>query len=163
EVRRLGMDRVVGLRPALSASIVGVLASPLGQGPLAAAVGLFPGRTPIDQVIYHPRLPQMAIVSDDLVLDLDLPSGVVRTRLKHPEDVRSATWDLSGQFLATACDDGRVRLWDVAAGKLARAPLEGFKYGGVTAWFQNGGRHLTTNGWSGLLHVWDPQSSRHLL
>jgi WD40 repeat protein/tRNA A-37 threonylcarbamoyl transferase component Bud32 len=170
EMRRLALGSAVECQPVLCATTVGSLGSPLGHGPLIAAAALFPGRAPIARMTYHPGEPQITLVSDNLVLHLDALTGLELTRLPHQDDVGSVAWEPRGQLLATACVDGKVRLWNLGRGshgsgpvKPAQPALGGLHYGGLTAWFQNGGRHLSTNGFSRLLHVWDPQSNRHLL
>jgi serine/threonine protein kinase len=40
---------------------------------------------------------------------------------RHPDKIFTADWSRDGRRLATACEDGRVRLVDAASGRIARA------------------------------------------
>ncbi|HEY9859947.1 MAG TPA: hypothetical protein V6D16_10615, partial [Candidatus Obscuribacterales bacterium] len=47
-------------------------------------------------------------------------TGRVQKVLQHPGAVNQATFSQSGQWIATACDDGQARLWNAKTGQLQR-------------------------------------------
>jgi serine/threonine protein kinase/WD40 repeat protein len=92
----------------------------------------------------------------------DLTTGVLCARLPHPEAVASPAWHPDGQVLATFCNDLKIRLWDVAGGKLLRV-LEGHRTFGGTLAFDWPSGLLLSSDWGNFLHLWEPSSGRHLL
>lgn len=58
-----------------------------------------------------------------LVQICDVSTRVIRREWKHPAAVRHAALPASGQFCVTACDDGLVRIWNLASGELQMPPL----------------------------------------
>jgi WD40 repeat protein/tetratricopeptide (TPR) repeat protein len=93
----------------------------------------------------------------------DAATGQVRQSLPHPKPGGAPAWHPDGRTLATCCDhDLRIRLWDVASGRLLRV-LEGHKTRGIHCAFTRTGGRLLSNDWSGVLRVWEPSSGRQLL
>jgi WD40 repeat protein len=48
----------------------------------------------------------------------DLATGKLLTRLQHPDTVTRLHFSPEGEELITSCNDGRLRVWDWAAGRL---------------------------------------------
>jgi WD40 repeat protein len=92
----------------------------------------------------------------------DAATGMVVRTLQHPQIVNHPAWHPDGQTLATCCDDRRIRLWDVASGRLLRE-LEGHKSWGINCTFTRSGDLLLSNDWNNILRVWEPSSGRQLL
>jgi WD40 repeat protein len=83
----------------------------------------------------------------------------------HPRAIRSLAWSRDGRRLASAGDEGAVKVWDVAAGKeilslrYARPPRELSTHPSppaesLLAWDADGGR-LAVAGADGAVTVWD--------
>jgi WD40 repeat protein len=92
----------------------------------------------------------------------DAATGMVHRTLQHPQIANHPAWHPDGQTLATCCDDRRIRLWDVASGRLLRE-LEGHKSWGINCTFTRRGELLLSNDWNNMLRVWEPSSGRQLL
>jgi WD40 repeat protein len=92
-------DRIGRLLPLLGASTVGLIGSPLGQGPLLASSALTPGRATV-------RI--WEVKSGREVLSL---SGL-------PHEVRGVAFHPDGKRLASVCTDQSVLIWDWTTGKL---------------------------------------------
>jgi WD40 repeat protein len=81
------------------------------------------------------------------------PSGAVRARLPHPAALTALAFSPDGAWVATACDDGRVRVWPAAGGAPRLLAATGgapthLRFAPDGAWLA-GGDHL------GLLARWD--------
>jgi len=80
----------------------------------------------------------------------------------HPLD--AVVFSPDGQILATAGDDGTVRLWDVATHSQIGAPITASSGNGVDAVaFSPDGRILATAGGDGTARLWDVGFPAHLL
>jgi WD40 repeat protein len=86
--------------------------------------------------------------------DLSPPAGT---------QVDCIAWHPDGRTLATTCNDRRIRLWDVATGKMRLPPLPDHHTNGVEAAFSPAGDCLLSNDWSYTLRLWDPRTGRQLL
>jgi serine/threonine protein kinase/WD40 repeat protein len=92
----------------------------------------------------------------------DVATGQVQRTLSDPQIGGVPAWHPDGQTLATCCDDDRrIRLWDVASGKVR--VLEGHKNAGIRCAFTHTGGRLVSNDWDGILRIWEPSSGRQLL
>jgi serine/threonine protein kinase/WD40 repeat protein len=93
----------------------------------------------------------------------NLATGKVEIILPHPALLCSpAQWHPGGHILATACDDHKIRLWDVHSGQVVRE-LRGHKTVGIHCAFDSTGTLLTSNDWHGTLRLWEVSAGRHLL
>src|SRR5262249_11548911 len=92
---------------------------------------------------------------DGKVYFWDPATGARRPQsLDHADEVNSIAYSPSGKLLATACDHGNVKVWDVAT---ARA-LVGFKAHGdedvVCVAFSPDGSVLATGARDNTVHLW---------
>jgi Tol biopolymer transport system component len=88
-------------------------------------------------------------------LRLALAKLHVRHTLRgHTRAVVVAVWSPSGQWIATASDDGTAKVWDAANGQ-ERVILRGHtdRVAGI-AWSPDG-RWIVTGSWDGTARVWD--------
>jgi WD40 repeat protein/tRNA A-37 threonylcarbamoyl transferase component Bud32 len=79
--------------------------------------------------------------------------------LRHSDRVTRASFSPDGRFVLTACADGTVRVWDLAAGRLAIPPLEGDERVTHVA-FGADGRRVVTACEDGLARIWDAASAQ---
>jgi WD40 repeat protein len=120
------------------------------------------------RLAFAPDSRRLAVSSGPVVRVFDLESGKpLSPDLPHPTDTRVEwiAWHPDGRTLATTCGDGdlRIRLWDVATGKLLLPPLVGHHSSAVVAAFSPAGDCLVSNDWTNTLRLWDPRSGRQLL
>jgi eukaryotic-like serine/threonine-protein kinase len=92
----------------------------------------------------------------------DWVSDKVVLTLEHPGSVMDVCWDTDGRWLATACADNRVHLWEFPTGNKI-AVLEGHSSAVVQLSFNRDASLLLSRSWDGTLRLWDTGSHRELL
>jgi len=80
---------------------------------------------------------------------------------RHPKEVWAVAFAPDGTQFATACDDGKVRLWDAATGA-QRAELSGHQQYVWAVVFSPDGRMLATGSGDKTAKLWDVASGREL-
>ena len=75
------------------------------------------------------------------------------------DTVLSAVFSPDGNFLASAGDDGKVKLWDPTTGKLG-ATLKGHKGAVFSAVFSPDGKTLASCGKDRIIKVWDVKTGK---
>jgi WD40 repeat protein len=119
---------------------------------------------PPHHLAFRPGTAHLAVASGKVVRVFDLDGGnAALPDLSHPDDVSGIAWHPDGRTLATACDDYRIRLWDVAAGKLSLPPMVGHGQGGIIAAFNPAGDYLLSNDWSRSMRLWDARTGHLML
>jgi WD40 repeat protein/serine/threonine protein kinase len=117
---------------------------------------------PTHSMRFHPNGRKLAVSS------LHSPPGVqIRdldtndvTALSHPSSVRGLAWSADGELLATACDDWKVYLWDVAKPREPLRLLTGHQGVVVRVAFCAAGDLLASQSWDGTTRLWDPETGR---
>ncbi len=134
---------------ALAGAAWTILPRPRGPGPVAAAndppanttdpgKGTLPVNGPIDPPRNDPQ-PVPVETRPDLLV--------------HPDRVNQVAFHPDGRWLATACADRRVRLWDLATGtEIAR--IEGHRAEVVRVAFHPDGTWLASTGEDSQVRVW---------
>jgi WD40 repeat protein len=98
----------------------------------------------------------------ETALNAVLSAGATeRLILHHGSPLESAAYAPNGQFLASAADDGSVRLWNAGTGKL-RATLRGHSASVLRLAFSRDSAMLASGGADGSLCVWDTASGNPL-
>ena len=93
-------------------------------------------------------------------LGMALPQAAAVRRpspLRHESAVYSVAFSPDGQYLATATQDGVVRIWQAKTGQeLRKWPAHETNATGVA--FSPDGRYLATGGWDATVKVWDVET-----
>lgn len=115
-------------------------------------------------IAFHPGKNQIAVSShlSPQVYVHDLDSNQAPRLLPHPAGVRGIMWNPDGRFLATACADARVYVWNVGANG-PPAVLTGHTHTVTTVVFNRQGNLLASYGWDGITRLWDPFLGRQLV
>ena len=77
------------------------------------------------------------------------------TYLHHPKGVNGVALSPDGKTLASASDDGTVRLWDLATRKAVGAPLTGHIGPVTSVAFSPDGKTLASAGADNMVRLWD--------
>ena len=72
----------------------------------------------------------------------------------HRDRVEGVAFSPNGQTLASASDDGTVRLWDVRGHRALGAPLRGHKGAVLGVAFSPDGQTLASGGDDGTVRLW---------
>jgi WD40 repeat protein/tetratricopeptide (TPR) repeat protein len=91
----------------------------------------------------------------------DLATGKRVRELKHPAALGTLAWHPQGRLLAATCQR-RIHLWNVAA-KTAPTILEGPQSSVTQLAFSHAGDLLASNGYDGILRLWDVRTGRQLV
>ena len=106
-------------------------------------------------VAYSPDSTRIAVASDIGIWLYDAATGAEAALLTgHTSWVRSVSFSLDGQTLASASDDKTVRLWDVANGQ-ELAILQGHMDGVLSVSYSPDGSTLASASSDGMIHLWD--------
>jgi WD40 repeat protein len=103
-----------------------------------------------------------AVRSMIAALDAADSPGAARYLHGHIGAVNNMALNRDGGMLASAGDDGTVRLWDVAGGRQLGEPLLGHKGPVQDVAFSPDGRMLASAGADGAIYLWDPGSRTRL-
>ncbi|MBK9715198.1 MAG: WD40 repeat domain-containing protein [Kouleothrix sp.] len=90
-----------------------------------------------------------------------LPSWAQVLQLKHPSGVRGAAFSPDGKLIATASEDGRVRLWSAADGSLTSTLVGHTDVVGAVA-FSPDGRLLASASDDNTARLWDVATGQEL-
>ena len=91
---------------------------------------------------------------DDAANIFDIPSGELIARLGHDDSVVWVDVDPIGGRIATASDDGLVKLWNLQTGELLSAPIVHPDRVRI-AEFDASGTRLATGCYDSAARVWD--------
>jgi WD40 repeat protein len=86
-------------------------------------------------------------------------SGIVATLRGHEDTVSGVAFSPDGSQLATAGDDGSIKLWDPVTGREAGDALEGDSESWQAVAFNSTGDLVAGAGEDGQVTLWDPRTS----
>src|SRR5262249_53998983 len=113
---------------------------------------------------FDPRGLSLAIASarDHVVQVRDLRSAAVLRSFEYPDGIRGVAWSPDGGTLAAGCDDCRIYLRDITAGR-DQVVLLGHRSSAVSVAFNRSGDRLVSCGWDGIGRFWEISTGRELL
>jgi eukaryotic-like serine/threonine-protein kinase len=117
------------------------------------------------QIVFDPTGGRLAFATEegpDAVQIYDVPGDCLLATLPHPKGVRAVAWRPDGQFLAAACDDCHIHVWDVDRQGTV-VVLEGHEAEPTEVAFHPGGDLLVSTGWDGTIRLWDPLARKLLV
>jgi len=110
---------------------------------------------------FSPDGTRLAVAGEALtVYILKVPGGSVVTSLTHPGSVNAMAWHPDGVYLATACSDFAIYLWDTQNSGVPYAHLKGGEPREIA--FSRSG-DLLAAGDGGSLRLWHPFTGRQLV
>ncbi|MBI3865187.1 MAG: protein kinase, partial [Planctomycetia bacterium] len=116
---------------------------------------------------FHPTQPWLAISSlpSAVVEVCAIDGGAVLFSLPHPAGVRGVAWRGDGRFLAAACANYHVYVWnaDPPQPREPFAVLQGHLAEVTGVVFSVAGNILVSTGWDGTTRLWDPANRRELV
>jgi serine/threonine protein kinase/WD40 repeat protein len=92
----------------------------------------------------------------------DLATGEVLHEFKHPRAVEGLCWSPEGRYLACACEDTHIYLWDLS-GMRPKSVLRGHQMGVRGLAFNQTGDLLVSLGWDATLRFWNPRTGKQLV
>jgi eukaryotic-like serine/threonine-protein kinase len=135
-----------------------------GQSVRAISLGTdLSSNSPV-RVCFNPRGRSFALSSEDRtnVLIMDAESGSTLKTLPHSDEVMSVAWHPGGKYLASACGDNLLYLWDTATGEKLRV-LQGHQNTPVNVAFNHAGNLLVSSAWDNTMRLWDFPRGRQLV
>ncbi len=110
---------------------------------------------------FHPGGRRLAVACTSFAQAVDLETGKVCWQKNLGDEYyRWVQWHPAGTTLAVGDGDG-ISLWDVAQDKQT-GRLEGIVWGGIAFSYNPAGTLLASNGWAGILGLWDPLTGRQV-
>lgn len=133
----------------------------------AEVIGRIAGTPSPHSLRFHPTKSWLAISSlPSAVVEVrDLAGGAIQFSFPHPAGVRGIAWRRDGKFLATACGNFHVYVWN-ADPPVTREPfavLQGHQAEVTGVVFDAAGNILVSTGWDGTTRLWDPTNRRELV
>jgi WD40 repeat protein len=110
---------------------------------------------------FHPGGRRLAVACYRFAQALDLETGkVLWQKDLAAQSFRCAQWHPAGKTLAVGDGDG-ISVWDVAQDKQT-GRLEGTRGEGIAFSYNPAGTLLASDGWAGILSLWDPLTGRQV-
>ena len=75
--------------------------------------------------------------------------------IRDTTEVNSLAFGRGGEWIASACGDGTLKIWDSKTGKLVRRIPNAHERFASSVAFHPDGNHLASVGWDNLVKVWD--------
>jgi serine/threonine protein kinase/WD40 repeat protein/tetratricopeptide (TPR) repeat protein len=124
-------------------------------------------RKPIDRAAFHPDGRRIAVAFNQYnkhyinIRSLETPDPIAS--FEPPANVHHMRWSPDGVRFAAACDNSRIYIYRIDYPRSKPLVLEGLNNHGLIVGFNHRGDLLASNGWEGVLRLWDPRTGRRLL
>jgi WD40 repeat protein len=112
--------------------------------------------------LFSPEGSRLAVSSGSFVQIRDAESGRVLHSLEHSNGVRGISWHPAGRFLASACADQNVYVWDTIEERLQQK-LAGHQGDVVGINYNHSGDLLASSAWDNTLKLWDAIDGRLII
>ncbi len=104
----------------------------------------------------------LASGSADMVYLWDAETGEALGELENETLIHDVAYSPDGSLLAVGCDDGNLRLWDVAQGEVLNIWEAHPDSQVVSVVFSPDGSRLASSGWDGMVRLWDVEAGEEI-
>jgi serine/threonine protein kinase/WD40 repeat protein len=120
-------------------------------------------RLPRDTFLsFDPTGSRLAAIPEGKVQILEVSTGKLLVVLPEARSVGFVAWHPSGNYLALVVTGGEIHVWDLKRTTLM-ANLQGCRTDGMHVEFTPDGDRLLSNGFEGILRLWDWRTGRQIL
>ncbi|KAF5341901.1 hypothetical protein D9611_001390 [Ephemerocybe angulata] len=85
------------------------------------------------------------------------------TPMMHPVHISHVAYSPNARHIASASDDGVIRIWDSQTGMPVSEPLQGHTYAVWVVAYSPDGRHIASGSADKTIRLWDAQTGLHVL
>jgi hypothetical protein len=111
---------------------------------------------PVRHISFHPDGRRLTLTAATRVQVVDVATGEVTRSYSHPFTVNATAWSPDGRFLASACSDWSIVLWDAAEPGRPLHVLRGHLSLVNQVAFNHAGDLLASSGWDETVRLWSP-------
>ncbi len=113
-------------------------------------------------LVFSPQGDRLAAIKSGMAQILDGKTGKLLATLPEKEKVVSLVWHPRGSYFAVVCSEHDIHIWDMKRMTLL-ADLKGCRNAGMHLAFTPDGDRLLSNGFEGIVRLWDWRSGIQVL